>query len=742
MPLLELENLTLKHRYQIRRLLKKGSYAEIHEAWDLQQKRSVAVKVLNPSLGRSVDEDLKQKLTENFGQEISLLAELRHSGIVELLDEGSELDRRGDICRYLVLEYLPGGDLQEYSSRHPLALEETLHYFREICGALDLAHSHGIIHRDIKPSNLIFDEASAKLKLVDFGIAKRLRGDRSYEITRVGTDLYAPPEHHPHLEIGPEANRQSGRGKLTPAADVYSLAKTIYAAMAGQAPKEFRLRAIDRLPKSLATQGYNEALLRVLRRATAERVADRYASVRDFWYDFVRAAETAFPISSKAAEKTGDTTALRQRHPAKPINQSISTGKANSPGAVSTARDLARSVARRLSGKGRIVIDLAEQKMLLPLPPPSPLIPAQSFLPSPNSPQIPWPRFTLHPLQAIAALLIAIAGSLLAKVLLMNFMDSFFADGLAVIAGVGMAAASYRLSTQVWGLAPSLSAKPLPTFDFTTVTVDVRGRQVSSRRKQARELIESVGEGLVWEMVEIPAGSFWMGSRPVEEAHTNCEEPRHRVSVKSSMLGKYPITQSQWRIVAAWPKVRLDLNPNPSAFPGDNCPVETVSWDEAMEFCERLARRTGRLYRLPSEAEWEYACRAGTDTPFHFGSTLNSSLANYDGLRPYAYSLADKSPERTTPVGSFGVANAFGLFDMHGNVWEWCLDAWHADYHGAPNDGSAWMGEIHEKKLRVVRGGAWFNAARLCRSAYRYYSARDMRGNNCGFRIALNIEEV
>ncbi|MFN0110711.1 MAG: SUMF1/EgtB/PvdO family nonheme iron enzyme [Blastocatellia bacterium] len=742
MPLLELENLTLKHRYQIRRLLKKGSYAEIHEAWDLQQRRAVAVKVLNPALGRAVDEDLKQKLIENFGQEISLLAELRHSGIVELLDEGSEMDRRGDICRYLVLEYLPGGDLQEYSSRHPLTLEETLRCFREICGALDLAHSRGIIHRDIKPSNLIFDKANTKLRLVDFGVAKRLRGDRSYEITRVGTDLYAPPEHHPHLEIGPEADQQSGRGKLTAAADVYSLAKTIYAAMAGQSPKEFRLRPINRLPKSLATQSYSEALLRVLRRATAERVADRYASVRDFWHDFVRATEAAFPASSKAAEKTGDTTTLRQRRSARPANQ------ADSGGAVGTARDLARSLARKLSGKRRIVIDLAEQKTPLPPPlpqlssSPPPPISAQSFLSLPNSSQIQWPRFTLHPFQAIAALLIAIAGSLLAKVLLMNFTDSFLADGLAVIAGVGLAAASYKLSTQVWGLAPSLSAKPLPTFEFTTVTVDVRGRQVSSRQKQARQLIESVGEGLVLEMVEIPSGSFWMGSRLAEEAHINCEEPRHRVSVKSFMLGKYSVTQSQWRIVAAWPKVRLDLNPNPSAFHGDNCPVETVSWGEAAEFCERLARRTGRLYRLPSEAEWEYACRAGTDTPFHFGGALNSSLANYDGLRPYAYSLADKSSERTTPVGSFGVANAFGLFDMHGNVWEWCLDAWHADYHGAPSDGSAWMSDGHWPKLRVVRGGAWFNAARLCRAAYRFYAASDTRGNNCGFRIALDIEQV
>ncbi|MEP7343385.1 MAG: bifunctional serine/threonine-protein kinase/formylglycine-generating enzyme family protein [Acidobacteriota bacterium] len=717
MPLLELENLTLKHRYQIRRLLKKGSYAEIHEALDLQRQQTVVVKALNPSLGRGADEDLKEKLIENFRQEVSLLAELRHSGIVELFDEGSEMDRRGEVCRYLVLEYLSGGDLHDYCSGRPLTMEEVLRYFREICAALDQAHARGIIHRDIKPGNLMFDATGAKLKLVDFGVAKRLRGDHSYEITRVGTDIYAAPEHHPFLEVGPEANPESGRGRLTPAADVYSLAKTIYAALTGQAPREFRLRPIDRLPPALAAQSYSNALLGVLRRATADRVADRYVSVRDFWHDFVRAAEPSLAHSSKTDEIT------------------IPRGRRKSD----SLRDLATSLTRRLNSKRRIVIDLAGRDQPSPSPGP-PVIAAQSsVLPSP--PPLPS-RFTLHPLQAIAAVLIAVACSVFAHAVLINFMDSSIADGFALTFGMTMAAAAYWLSGRLWGTPLPASAKSLPAFAFTTATVDARGQTLALRKKQARHFIEALDPQTALEMVEIPSGSFWMGAPETEEAHTPGEKPRHRVSVRSFLLGKYPITQSQWRVVAAWPKVRLDLNPNPSSFPGDDCPVETVSWDEAVEFCERLARRTGRRYRLPSEAEWEYACRARTNTPFHFGGTLNSSLANFDGLRPYAYSLASAASERTTPAGSFGVANAFGLFDMHGNVWEWCLDEWHNDYSGAPDDGSAWGGAGYGKKLRVVRGGAWFNAARLCRSAYRYYSAQDTRGNNCGFRVALDIEQI
>lgn len=703
MPLFELENLTLKQRYRIRRLLKKGSYAEVHEAWDLERQRTVVVKALNPSLGRGADAALEEKLIENFRQEVSLLAELRHSGIVELFDEGAEMDRRGAICRYLVLEYLPGGDLQDYCANRPLTMEQTLRYFREICAALELAHSRGIIHRDIKPGNLMFDAGGEKLKLVDFGVAKRLREDRSYEITRVGTDIYAPPEHHPHLDFNPQANPDTGRGKLLPAADIYSLAKTIYAALTGRPPTEFRLHPIDRLPSSLTERKGAETLLAVLRRATADRPADRYALVRDFWRDFVRAAEPA--LAPPKMEEKNNSPGLRK------------SGSAR-------FRDWA--LTRRLSGRRRIVIDLAAQEFS---PSPAALPPAAAL------------RFAVNPAQAVLGILLAVIGSILAQAVLGDFPAPVIADGFSVAFGLALAAGGYWLSTR-WGKASQpLSTKSLPAFSFTSATVDSRGRTLARKQKQAPHFVERLSSSNVLELVEIPAGGFWMGSVVAEEGHTPGEEPRHRVQVKAFLLGKYPITQAQWRKVAAWPKVRLELNPSPSTFPGDDCPVETVSWHEAMEFCERLAARTGRRYRLPTEAEWEYACRAGTSTPFHFGGTLTPSLANFDGLRPYADAVADTASQRTSPVGAFGVANAFGLFDMHGNVWEWCRDDWHGNYHGAPADGSAWT-KGYETGLRVVRGGAWFNAARLCRSAYRYYGAPDTRGNNCGFRVALDLEQI
>ena len=171
------------------------------------------------------------------------------------------------------------------------------------------------------------------------------------------------------------------------------------------------------------------------------------------------------------------------------------------------------------------------------------------------------------------------------------------------------------------------------------------------------------------ELVRIPAGAFLMGSPNDEPKSYDDEKPQHQVTVPEFLMGKYQVTQAQWRAVAELPKIEDDLVPNPSYFKGDTCPVEQVSWYEAVEFCARLSKATGRNYRLPSEAEWEYACRAGTTTPFSFGELITSDVANYDGNYIYSQSLKGEYREQTTPVGSFP-PNAFGLYDMQGNLWE------------------------------------------------------------------------
>ncbi|MBW4554732.1 MAG: SUMF1/EgtB/PvdO family nonheme iron enzyme [Trichormus sp. ATA11-4-KO1] len=278
---------------------------------------------------------------------------------------------------------------------------------------------------------------------------------------------------------------------------------------------------------------------------------------------------------------------------------------------------------------------------------------------------------------------------------------------------------------------PSLA---LETFEFEVVTVDTAGREVSRDRPSAKVFTEELSKSVTLEMVLIPGGSFMMGS-PEFEGDAD-ERPQHKVTLEPFFMGKFPVTQAQWRAVAALPKVEQTLNPHPSKFKGLNRPVENVSWHEAIEFCARLSEKTGREYRLPSEAEWEYACRAGSTTSFHFGETVTPDLVNCS-RDDYSVEVKSKYRKETTDVGSFQVANAFGLYDMHGLVWEWCADAWHNNYNGAPTDGTAWEvgGDIYR---RVLRGGSWSFGAELCRSASRSWNESDGGLRICGFRVVFS----
>jgi len=201
-------------------------------------------------------------------------------------------------------------------------------------------------------------------------------------------------------------------------------------------------------------------------------------------------------------------------------------------------------------------------------------------------------------------------------------------------------------------------------------------------------------------------------------------------------MGKYVITQIQWRAVSGLPKVSHDLHYDPSKFKGPNYPVEQVSWQDATEFCARLSRHTGRNYRLPSEAEWEYACRAVTVTPFTYGPTITSQQANFYGPCADDDGSTNMGRTSTTRVGQCP-ANAFGLYDMHGNVYEWCIDGWHNNYEGAPTDGSPWL-TTQDTDLRVLRGGSWYNKPRYCRSASRSRYSLSHRINDIGFRVVVS----
>ncbi|MEQ8963336.1 MAG: formylglycine-generating enzyme family protein [Coleofasciculus sp. C2-GNP5-27] len=281
------------------------------------------------------------------------------------------------------------------------------------------------------------------------------------------------------------------------------------------------------------------------------------------------------------------------------------------------------------------------------------------------------------------------------------------------------------------------SFPPLQVFEFEVVTVDRKGTIIDKTQEQGQYFREDLGNGVTLDMVAIPGGSFLMGSPETEEGHRDSESPQHPVTVPSFFMGKYPVTQAQWQAVANLPQVDKELDPDPSNFKGSDRPVEQVSWYDCVEFCARLSQYTGRDYRLPSEAEWEYACRAGTTTPFHFGETITTDLANYDGNFTFGEGHQGEHLKKTTPVVSFQVANPFGLFDLHGNVWEWCADHWHGSYEGAPSDGQAWLLDKNENNnhSRLLRGGSWLSYPGICRCAYRDRSTPDYRNYYFGFRV-------
>jgi formylglycine-generating enzyme required for sulfatase activity len=273
---------------------------------------------------------------------------------------------------------------------------------------------------------------------------------------------------------------------------------------------------------------------------------------------------------------------------------------------------------------------------------------------------------------------------------------------------------------------PTSTPEIIIPFNFEVVTTDATGNIINRPNLSAKYFTEDLGNGVFLEMVEIPGGTFIMGSPASAAERRSNESPQHQVTVPSFYMGKYELTQAQYQVI---------MGANPAYFKGDNRPVEKVSWNNAVEFCKKLSQKTGKTYRLPSEAEWEYACRAGTTTPFYFGESITPDLVNYNGNYTYASAPKGKYREQTTDVGTFP-PNAFGLYDMHGNVWEWCQDDYKDNHINAPIDGSALTNQIASTKL--LRGGSWDSYPVYCRSAYRLDSYPDYYYNGIGFRVVCS----
>jgi formylglycine-generating enzyme required for sulfatase activity/class 3 adenylate cyclase len=273
-------------------------------------------------------------------------------------------------------------------------------------------------------------------------------------------------------------------------------------------------------------------------------------------------------------------------------------------------------------------------------------------------------------------------------------------------------------------------------YSFETVTLNGRGEQILCESRTADYIVEDLKEQII-KMILIPSGEYGMGS--TEKKAPNTEKPQHLVKVPAFLMSQFPITKAQWRAVSTYPKVNRELKKSTSSTGARNSPVVYVSWYDAVEFCDRLSMKTGRLYRLPSESEWEYACRAGTYTEFNLGDSITSQYVNYDARSPYCLEPLGIYRGKTSTIAEFHFSNQFGLFDMHGNVWEWCLDHWHDDYQSAPEDGSSWIDSSHNL-MRVLRGGSWISQAKDCRSSRRlYHDESDNFSHDISFRLVCQI---
>ncbi len=251
--------------------------------------------------------------------------------------------------------------------------------------------------------------------------------------------------------------------------------------------------------------------------------------------------------------------------------------------------------------------------------------------------------------------------------------------------------------------------------------------QVTSRKTVLRSGSFWRGKNVELEMLFVPDGDFLMGAPPAEVHSLAHEKPQHRVQILSFHMSKFPITQAQYLSV---------MGRNPAKFGGERRPVERVSWHDAVEFCDRLSSQSDRFYRLPTEAEWEYACRAQTTSAFYFGENIYANLVNYNNSVVTNKFKSNLVRQETTAVDIFP-ANNFGLHDLHGNVWEWCADHYHPNYVGAPTDGDVWSAEKNSDR-RVLRGGAWGCREQECRSAARHWELATNRSNKIGFRVVCN----
>ena len=618
------------------------------------------------------------ELNKAFEREAKLLNKLRHAALPVVFDYFA--DSQG---QFLVMQHIPGDDLGALLNKNggPFPQEVVIHWAEQLLDALDYLHTQTppIIHRDIKPHNLKLTPRGEVI-LLDFGLSKTSAVGTTKATTSVSLLGYTP-QYASFEQIN--ASGTDARS------DLYSLAATLYHLLTAVPPTDALTRAqqvmngeADPLPRA------NE-----VNPAVSEQVANA-----------LRAA-----MSMNREQRPINARTLR----------ALLCEEDGSSSFASTFADATRTVDLPAQMRGQTELraprEAPEQKANL-------TDPAAAQVTSPTQPR---KRGSL-----------VLKGGLALVVVLLIIVGAFLWRNIR-----NATRPSTTVRPPIETPAASVTKALVPgeaTFRFNTVQLDGNGKVVDREGKEARFFTEDLGNGASLDMVAMPAGRYLMGAPKTEAKQSPDESPQHAVTLLRFYVSKFEVTQAEWRAVAALPKVIRDLNPEPSNFKGDDLPVESISWDEASEFCARLSKKSGRAYHLPSESEWEYAARAGSLKAFTFGETVTTDVVNLDGTAQYGLAAVGVFRQQTVPVGSLGVANAFGLYDVHGNVWEWCAGEYYANYEGAPTDGSPRQTDA-EVKHRVLRGGGWNSLGVDCRSASRLSYAQGGKRPNIGFRVAMSL---
>ncbi len=670
-------------RYRLDRLIALGGMGQVWQATDLATHAElghsaiVALKILSPQLTQSVSH------AKLLIEEATQARRLAHENIVRIYEWAQD---PATSSYFIIMEYLEGEDLDSVLAREgKLDLARIEQLLQPVANALTYAYSkHKLVHRDLKPAN-VFRTQRGDIKLLDFGIAARARSSGSSlgleAPATSGTLGYRAPEAGTHL-------RQPSQ-----ALDVYAVAVMIYQMLEGRMPFDgTRSAALQPSKPQLLTTAQWDAL----QAGFAYDCEQRPASVADLLTSIFHAAG---PSAKELAAKHAAARAEQERQ-----QKELADRRKAELEAAAAAKVIADK-----ERKAREAIERVEAE-------------AQA--------KVRKERLRQQLLERRAK---DAEAARLAK-------EEQQRKALQLKAAQAYKAEQQRARADIAARSAAELAALLPTPTSP----------VANPEGVLRDAFKD-GKGTGPDLVLIPTGRFQMGSHEHERRQAMAagsqpswverETPQHWVGIEQSFaLGRYPVTVAQWRqFVRAtdWTSLGETDWTKPGFAQGDDHPVVGVSWDDAQLYVRWLSEQTGQAYRLPSEAEWEYACRAGTKTAFSFGDTITTDQANYDGNFTYNGGPAGVCREGTSRVGSFP-PNPWGLFDMHGNVWEWVQDVVHDNYVGAPPTGRAWE-DGGDQGRRILRGGCWLYNPRYLRSALRNGFSAILSNDVVGFRVARTL---